>query len=52
MTKYKFRVSLLEYGVIEVEADNIEDARDKAYDMDGSFYCNNSEVTDIQPFNH
>lgn len=48
MAKYKFYVTLCEYGVIEVEATNIDDAREKAYDMDGEFYCHESEVTDVQ----
>jgi hypothetical protein len=50
MAKYKFRISVLEYGVLEVEADSYEDARDKAYECDGTFYPCDSEVTDVERF--
>ena len=50
MAKYKFRVSYLEYGVLEVIADTKEDAKDKAYNMDGTFHHLDGEVTDVKEF--
>lgn len=48
MAKYKFYTSVCEYGVIEVEADNLDEARDKAHDMDGTYHSHDTEVLDVQ----
>ena len=47
MATFKFYITLCEHGVIEVDADNLEDARDKASDMDGKYLDYNTEVLDI-----
>lgn len=47
MAKWKFRVSYLEYGVLEVIADTKEDAMDKAFAMDGTFHHSDGEVTEV-----
>lgn len=48
MAIYKFYISMCEEGVIEVEADNLEDARDMAYELDGKYLSGNTEVTYVE----
>lgn len=38
-------------GVLEVCADNYEDAYDKAMCMDGDFFGHDTEILDVQPIN-
>lgn len=47
MATYKFYITLCEHGVIEVDADNLEDAKDKASELDGKYLDYNTEVLDI-----
>lgn len=42
--KYKFAVKEICYGVISVEADDLEDALVKAESMDGDYFVNKSDV--------
>ena len=48
MAIYRFLTTNIEYGYIDVVADNIDDARDKAYSLDGEYFVHDSEVSDIQ----
>lgn len=50
MAKWKFRVSVIDYGVIEVDADTREEAMDKAHELKGEYHYCETEVTDVQPF--
>jgi hypothetical protein len=47
MATFKFYITLCEHGVIEVDADSFEDAKDKASAMDGKYLDYNTEVLDI-----
>lgn len=47
MAKFRFFTSVCDYGVIEVEADNFEQAEDKAYNLDGVYHVHDTEVLDI-----
>ena len=44
--KYRIAVTNVEYGFIDVEAESLQDAMDKAYALDGDYYVHNNEVTD------
>ena len=46
MTKYRIAITNVEYGCIDVEAESLGEAMDKAYSLDGDYYVHNSEVTD------
>ena len=48
MAKFKFYTSVCDYGVIEVVADNEEQAREKALAMDGTYHVHESEVLDVE----
>ena len=45
---YRFLTTNIEYGYIDVIADNEDEARDKAYGLDGNYFVHDSEVSDIQ----
>ena len=47
MAKFKFYTSVCDYGVIEVVADNEEQAREKALAMDGTYHVHDTEVLDV-----
>lgn len=47
MAKYRFYTSVCDYGTIEVEADNYEEAEDKAYQLDGVYNIHHTEVLDM-----
>ena len=46
---YKFNISVLEYGYVEVEADSLEEAKDLVVEaeQEGKVSWNNREITDI-----
>lgn len=44
--KYRIAVTNVEYGCIDVEAESLQAAMDKAYCLDGDYYVHNNEVTD------
>ncbi len=48
MATYRFLITNIEYGYIDVKADNIDDARDRAYSLDGEYFVHKSEVSDLQ----
>ena len=45
---YRFLTTNIEYGYIDVVATNIDEARDKAYGLDGDYFVHDSEVSDVQ----
>jgi hypothetical protein len=47
MAKFKFYTSVCDYGIIEVEADNLEQAESKAHELDGIYTINSTEMLDI-----
>lgn len=47
MAKFKFYTSVCDYGVIEVMADNEEQAREKALALDGTYHVHDTEVLDV-----
>lgn len=49
MKVYRFAVTEVTTGVLEVRADNYEDAYDKAMLMDGDFFGHDTEVKDVEP---
>lgn len=48
MAKFKFYTSVCDYGTIEVEADNLEEAKGLAYALDGVYFIHNTEILDIE----
>ena len=46
MAKYRIAITNIEYGCIDVEADSLDEAMDKAESLDGDYFVHNSEVTD------
>ena len=46
MATFKFYTSVYEYGTIEVEADTLEQAENKAYALDGKYEVHDTEVSD------
>jgi hypothetical protein len=40
MAKYRIPIRNVEYGFIDVVADNLEDATEKVYAFDGDYYVN------------
>ena len=46
MAKYRIAITNVEYGCIDVEADSLDEAMEKAYSLDGDYFTHNSEVTD------
>lgn len=46
---YKFNISVLEYGYVEVEADSLEQAKDLVVEAEqnGEVTWNDREITDI-----
>lgn len=44
MTKYRIAITNIEDGFIDVEAESLNDAIDKAYALDGDYYAHNNEV--------
>ena len=46
MAKYRIAITNIEYGCIDVEADSLDEAIDKAESLDGDYFVHNSEVTD------
>ena len=44
MPKYRIPVRNVEYGFIDVIADNIEEAKDKVYCFDGDYFVNKNFV--------
>lgn len=44
---YRFFVTNVEYGFIDVEAESEEEGRDKVYAFDGNYFVHNNEITDI-----
>lgn len=47
MAKYVFYTTMIEYGTIEVEAENLEEARDLAWQMEGKYCPHENIVEDI-----
>lgn len=48
MKVYRFAVTEVTTGVLEVCADNYEDAYDKATCMNGDFFGHDTEVKDVE----
>ena len=47
MAKYRIAITNVEYAYIDVEADSLGDAMEKAYSLDGDdYYTHSNEVTD------
>ena len=44
MAKYRIAITNIEEGFIDVEAESLNDAMDKAYALDGHYYAYNNEV--------
>jgi hypothetical protein len=47
MATFRFFTSVCDYGVLEVEADNLEQAESKAHQLDGIYTINSTEMLDI-----
>ena len=48
MATFKFYTSVCDYGTIIVEADTLEEAENKAYQLDGDYFVYEGEVLDIE----
>lgn len=48
MAKYRFLITNVEYGYIDVEADSVKDAEEKVYAFDGDYFVHNNHITDIK----
>ena len=46
MAKYRIAITNIEYGCIDVKADSVAEAMDKAELLDGDYFVRNSEVTE------
>ena len=46
MAKYRIAITNVEYGCIDVEADSLDEAMEKAESFDGDYFVNKSEITD------
>lgn len=44
---YRFSITKIEKGFIDVEADNIDDAKEKAECLDGDYFVDNNEITNV-----
>jgi hypothetical protein len=47
MQKFKFYITECTNGVLEVKAENYEEALEKAYGMDGDFFGHDTEILDV-----
>lgn len=47
MATFRFFTSICDFGTIEVDADNLEQAKSKARQLDGVYTINNTEMVDI-----
>lgn len=46
MAKYRIAITNTEFGCIDVEADSLDEAMEKAYSLDGDYFAHTNEVTD------
>lgn len=51
MKEFRFNVTERAYGVLIVYAEDLEEARDKVYSMDGDFLVHKSELLDVTLIN-
>lgn len=47
MATFRFFTTVCDYGTIEVEADTLEQAENKAYALDGKYNVNQTDITDV-----
>ena len=45
MAKYRIAITNVEYGCIDVDADSLDEAMEKAESFDGDYFVNKSEIT-------
>lgn len=48
MTKYRVGITFIEHGYIDVSADSIENALEKARSMDGDYFSRKIDVTNAK----
>ena len=46
MAKYRMAISYVAFGCIDVEADSLDEAMEKAESFDGDYFVHDSEITD------
>lgn len=51
MKEFRFNVTERAYGVLVIYAEDLDEAREKVYSMDGDFLVHNSELLDVQLIN-
>ena len=44
MAKYRIAITNIEYGCIDVEADSLDEAMEKAECFDGDYFVNKNEI--------
>ena len=49
--KFKFYITECTYGVLEVQAENYDEAVEKAYSMDGDFFGHETELLNVEDVN-
>ena len=50
--QFKFYITECTNGVLEVQAENYEEALEKAYSMDGDFFGYDTEMINVKPMNY
>ena len=48
MAKYRIAITNIEYGCIDVEADSLDEAMDKAESFDGDYFVHKNEITNTE----
>ena len=48
MAKYRIAITNIEYGCIDVEADSLDEAMDKAESLDGDYFVHKNEITNTE----
>ena len=48
MAKYRIAITNVEYGCIDVEADSLDEAMEKAESFDGDYFVNKSEIINTE----
>ena len=49
MKEFRFYITECTHGVLIVKAEDLEEAKDKAFSMDGDFLGHDTEILDVQP---
>ena len=48
MAKYRIAITNVEYGCIDIDADSLDEAMEKAESFDGDYFVNKNEITSAE----